>query len=264
MKISCVLLATAKRLNWLDQSIKSIDTLDFKFDEKILSIDEFDGFKIDHNTILDYRNNGWVVDLVSLKSKHLALKNVIDLCHGDYVFYTEDDIIIKDVPKDILTILQSKIDGKKCGLLSMNLGGSLLDYPNNMGDLPYWLDNVIFESEEVVCFTRLESQKNNYFFEFPCVFFNYNIIKNLLNNPVIGNNHIEYELTNRYFNNNFNRDYFKASICYKTINNTINLLLSTNNISYWIEELEKNKLYKILDPNQGGANIDLNKIINND
>lgn len=145
----------------------------------------------------------------------------------------------------------------------MNLGGSLLDYPNHMGDLPYWLGNTIFEYGDIVCFTRLESQKNNYFFEFPCVFVNYNIIKDLLTNPVIGNNQIESELTNRYFSNNFHENYFKASICYRTISNTINLLLSNSNISYWIEELEKNKLYKILDPNQGGANIDLNKIINN-
>ena len=262
MRISCILLATAKRLNWLDLSVKSIDSLDFKFNEKILSIDEFDGYKISEDTILEYEKNGWRVDLVSLKNKHLSLKRVIDLCFGDYIFYTEDDIIIKEIPIEIVNILPLKINGRECGLLSMNLGGSLLDYPNHMGDLPYWMDNTIFESENTICFTRLETKKSNWFFEFPCLFVNNQVIKNILNNPTISNHQIESELTNRYFTNRLNEKYFKASICYKKIKNTINLLLSDNNVSYWIEELEKNKLYRILDPNQGGANIDLDKINN--
>ena len=69
MEISCILLTTAKRLNWLDTSIKSIDSLGFNFKEKILSVDEFNGYKLDEQIVLEYEKNGWTIDLVSFRNK---------------------------------------------------------------------------------------------------------------------------------------------------------------------------------------------------
>lgn len=259
-KISCLLLSTAKRLEWLKKSINSINLLDFDFEEKILSIDEFDGHKIDKNDLEIFKSQGWIIDLVSFKNKHKSLKNSIELCSGDYIFYTEDDIEIIKFPKKINEILENQINNKKCGLLSMNLGGSKLDYPSNMGDLPLWKENIFFIQEEFISFLRLESEASKWFVEFPCVFFNTDLLKKLLNVDFINNTNIEETLTNIFFTENFNELYFKASICHKEVLNIIDLLCSQKDVSFWNEKLESVKLYKLIDSNQGGANINLNEI----
>ena len=240
MLVSCILLSTAKRPEWLDATIKSIDELDFKFNEKLLSVDEFDGYHLTSDIIEKYRGSGWVVDVVSLKSKEKCIKRLTDMTSSDYVFYAEDDVLINNIPSNVCDILNTVVDGRECGMLSMNLGGSLLDYPNHMGDLPYWLDNIIYSDNNIVSFRRLESQKSRWFFEFPSVFIKTNLLKKLISIGGLTNNNIEEGLTSRWFSNG----------------------LGNSEVSYWIELLEKSKLYKILDPNQGGANINLN-IINN-
>ena len=45
-----------------------------------------------------------------------------------------------------------------------------------------------------------------------------------------------------------------------SIKDVCNLLLNNTGVDFWIERLESTKFYKILDPNQGGSNINLNKI----
>ena len=260
MEISCILLATAKRLDWLDKSIKSIDSLDFKFIDKVLSVDEFDGHKLREDTLLEYRNNGWIVDLVSFKNKHLSLKKAVDVCSGDYIFYTEDDIVLKFIPKDIIDIINLKDKSRTCGLLSMNLGGSLLDYPKHLGDLPKWIGNTIIETENSISFIRDESMRSRWFFEFPCVFICKDILDVILKHPIISNNNIEEVLTERFFFNNLQDKYFKASICNTEIKTISTLLLNNTKVPFWIEKLESTKFYRILDNNQGGAHINLEQI----
>lgn len=260
MKICCILLATANRINWLDMSIESINKLKFKFDEKILSVDEFDGNKLDVNLIEKYKSYGWKIDLVSFKNKHLSLKKAVNESKSDYIFYTEDDILIRDIPEKTKKILSIKDNNRECGILSMNLGGSLLDYPRNLGDLPFWLDNILYEDENLVSFLRLESQASRWFFEFPAMFVKTNIFNDILDGNIINNNVIEEELTKRYFNKNFHISHFKSAICKKNIKPTIDLLMDNKDVSFWIEILENSKFYKLLDPNQGGASINLNLI----
>jgi hypothetical protein len=260
MDITCIVLSTAKRLEWLNKSIESIDSLDFKFDEKIISIDEFDGFTISDTDVKRYSDNGWIVDKVSIKNKHKALKQAVDLSKSDYIFYTEDDIIINKIPSDIREILSIEKEGKYCGVLSMNLGGSKLDYPRHLGDMPYWLENIIYEKNNLISFIRLETEASKWFIEFPSVFFNKELIANLLNNTTIQNNVIEETLTSNFFHNSYNNKYYKASICYDKIKDIITLLSNNNEVYFWNEKLESVKLYKLLDQNQGGANINLNEI----
>lgn len=260
MNITCIVLSTAKRLEWLDKSIGSIDSLDFKFEEKIISIDEFDGFTISDADVKRYSDNGWIVDKVSVKNKHTSFKHAVDLSKGDYIFYTEDDIIINKIPSDIKDILSIKKESKNCGILSMNLGGSNLDYPRHLGDMPYWLENVIYEKNNLISFIRLETEASKWFIEFPSVFFNKELISNLLDTTIIQNNVIEETLTSNFFNNFHNNKYYKASICYNKIKEIIILLSNNKEVSFWNEKLESVKLYKLLDQNQGGANINLNEI----
>jgi hypothetical protein len=260
MNITCILLSTAKRIQWLNKSIESIDSLDFKFDEKIISVDEFDGFTISDSDVKHYLDNGWIVDRVSFKNKHAAIKKAVDLSKGDFIFYAEDDIIINKIPPDIKEILSIEKEGKICGVLSMNLGGSKLDYPRHLGDMPYWLENIIYEKDNLITFMRLESEASKWFIEFPSVFFNKELMSNLLDTTMIQNNVIEETLTSNFFNNSYNKKYYKASICYDKIKEVISLLSSNNEVYFWNEKLESVKLYKLLDQNQGGANINLNEI----
>lgn len=260
MDVSCVMLSTAKRINWLSQSIDSIDLLNFNFKEKILSIDEFDGYKIDDDLIKKYTEKGWIIDIVSLKSKHIALQRVVNMVTSDYVFYAEDDVLITKLPTEINEILSNIENNRVCGILSMNLGGSKLDYPKHMGDMPSWLDNTIFDNNEIIAFLRLESEASKWFLEFPSVFFNVKMLRTILTTPQLSNNMIEEGLTKSYFDNNCDKEYYKASICYTKIKDVISLLLSDSNVSFWNEKLEGTKMYKILDANQGGAIINLEKI----
>jgi hypothetical protein len=260
MEISCVLLSTAKRLSWLKKSIYSINSLDFSFTQKIVSIDEFDNHKISQEDIEEYKSQGWIVDVVSYKNKHKSLQKAIELCDSDYVFYTEDDIELIQIPKDISKILSHKDNGRKCGVLSMNLGGSKLSYPTELGDLPFWLSNVFYNENNLLSFIRLESEASMWFIEFPCVFFEKELIKNLLNTSTIPNNLIESSITEKYFKDNFQKDFFKASICFDSITDISNLLSNQKDVPFWNEKLESTKLYRLLDSNQGGANINLNEI----
>ena len=82
------------------------------------------------------------------------------------------------------------------------------------------------------------SLRSRWFFEFPSVFINKTMLTILTDGHQIHNNQIESELTSRYFSNNFENEYFKASICKPSIKDVCNLLLNNTRVDFWIERLE--------------------------
>lgn len=262
--IDCILLSTPKRLQWLKKSIKSIDSLKFKFNKKILSVDLIDDDVLDNIFLNELKDNGWVVDIVRFKNKHLSFKHAVDSSTAEYIFYTEDDIVINNVPLEIYNILNIEYKNKKCGILSFNLGGSQLRYPYAFGDMDSIRERIIFKKENIISFVRDENKRNNFFVEFPAMFIKKELISKLLSEPTIANNFIESELSNRYFSNHSDDVYFKQCMCYDKIIEIMDYLELNKNLPIHDADLlmEGCKFYKLLDPNQGGyvGGLDLNKI----
>lgn len=262
--IDCILLATPKRIEWLKKSIKSIDLLKFKFNKKILSVDLIDDDQIDESFLNDVKNNGWVIDIVTFKNKHLSFKHAVDLSTADYIFYTEDDIIVNNIPSEIYDVLNLGYENKKCGILSFNLGGSQLRYPYNFGDMDSIRERILFKKENIISFVRDINKRNNFFVEFPAMFMKKELLIKLLSDPTIGNNFIESELSNRYFSTHSDTIYFKQCMCYDKIIEIMDYLNLNKNLPIHDADLlmEGCKFYKLLDPNQGGyvGGLNLDKI----
>lgn len=262
--IDCIVLSTPKRIEWLKKSVESINLVEFKFNKKILSVDQVDEVEFDKSLIYDLENCGWIVDIVKFKNKHLSLKHAIDMCDSNYIFYTEDDIIINKIPIDIENVLSLDSGNKKCGILSFSLGGSLLQYPHSFGDMDNISDRILYQKDNMISFSRDVNKRNNFFIEFPAMFISTEILNNLLSGSVITNGSIEDELTRRYFSNNYHNDYFKQSMCYDKIINVMDHLSNDKSLLVHDADLliEGCKLYQLLDPNQGGyiGGLDLNKI----
>lgn len=262
--IDCILLATPKRIEWLNESIKSIDLLRFKFNKKILSLDLIDDNNLDYSFLSEIEKNGWIVDIVKFKNKHLSFKHALNISNAEYIFYTEDDIVINFIPSDIIDILNLEYDNKKCGILSFNLGGSLLRYPQAFGDMDSISERIIYKKDNTISFVRDINKRNNFFVEFPAMFMKKDLLMELLIDPIIGNNFIESELSNRFFLGNNHNLYYKQCMCYDKIIKIMDFLIKNKNLPVHDADLliEGSKFYKLLDPNQGGyvGGLDLNKI----
>jgi len=262
--IDCILLSTPKRIEWLKKSVDSIDLLNFKFNKKIISVDIIDQDWIEDSVVEYFKNKGWIVDVVSFKSKHLSFKHALEISKSEYIFYTEDDIIIDYIPENINDILKIDFNNKKCGILSFNLGGSLLRYPHAFGDMDSIEERIVYKKDNEISFIRDINKKNNFFVEFPAMFIHNDIIKNLLSGPQIDNQNIELNLSSRYFSNNYHNYYFKQCMCYDKILEVMDYLNKNRNLPVHDADImmEGCKFYKLLDPNQGGylGGLDLKKI----
>lgn len=127
MKPSCCLISTnlIDRLSLLDNTIASIEKHDNIFEEKILSVDMFNG-GVDFNWFLKYSQYDWKIinkNVTKYRSMILNQKNAILNAKSDIVFYSEDDIIINKLPSiDTINILfrENIINNKRVGFICYN------------------------------------------------------------------------------------------------------------------------------------------------
>jgi hypothetical protein len=125
MKISCCLICTnlSNRYQLLNDTIKSLKNGDNIFDEKIMSIDTFDG--VDLKWFNQYKTD-WKINYKkkdSYKSMILNQQNVLNQAQNDVVFYSEDDIVINQYPHldTIDKLFNSKlVNNKPIGFISYN------------------------------------------------------------------------------------------------------------------------------------------------
>lgn len=242
--IDCYLQANSTRPQFLLQAIKSIDSQTI-FNRKVIHI--AGGTQL-HSEIYDhlYKNN-WDI-FASHTYRVGTFKTMIGEFSSEYVFYIEDDIELKSLPVWIPEML----DTYKPGILSLNLGGSTCDYPNGrLGDLIHINDRVLCIRDSLTLFKRDYSMRNNYYFEFPCLFMNREMLQEML--PNIKGEEIEVSLSNAYNLLDKNK-YYKTSLCSSAFLDRLSVDESISNFSY---EMEKAKLYKLLDPKQGGVDWDL-------
>lgn len=250
--ITAIVLTTGKRYTYIDECISSLNS-GYWFDEKILSIDEFDGYVFPQELISKYESQGWIISRDDHKSRLKSLIKATNMATSKYIFYQEDDIVA-DLPdkKNILKLLDTKAFNRRCGFVALNLGGAAIELKDRIfGDLLNCNTNTIFSDEKHMAFIREEEHRNDYFFEFPSLFISQKLFLKCLNtiNYHLNNSskpfQIERALTSFWFASSLHKYFFKCCYCK---NNLLEVLKEEP-----VKMMEQCALIKILDPNQGSG-----------
>lgn len=251
--ISAMILGTADRLKWLEQSLDFMDHQGFPFQQKLVSI-----YAKTIETVPEWLKPklelaGWTVVFTD-QNRAQAMIDALTQIQTQWVFYNEDDVLVRlPQPEHVKQVLEGWIGDRCCGMLSMNLGGSDHDFPRQkFGDLLDVKQNLQVEFEKYLCFLRDETKRSKWFFEFPALFVRSEILRMVLR-PEFGNGGLEIDLTKQYFDLRLDEDFYKASICKKNIYEVIEWY-KTN---FSMEKFETAKMIRLLDPNQGDAKFKL-------
>lgn len=252
-----------ERLEWLNQSINFLDSQKFEFNTKYLVIDQFSGFSLPDNLRADFERAGWAILLYSVGGgrdgfgRAQCMMDALTKVKSEFIFYNEDDILAR-MPKkdDVLAILNRIDNGRQCGMLSMNIGGSDHFFPKKkFGDLLEVENNILLDAPEYIIFRRLEKCASQWFVEFPGLFIRKDMLLSILE-PEFGNGGLEIHMTNKYFKLGIDKAMFKASVCKKNIGEVINFYKT----QYNLEKFESAKMIKLLDKNQGDVQFNLDEI----
>ena len=125
MSIDCIVVTTniANRLPLLENAIQSIEKSADKdlFSKKILSVDIFQGGK-SFDYFEKFSNLGWNVVSQTSNSLFSNQRNAIKHTSSDYIFYSEDDIVINKIPskKTIDSIINKNTSCKQMGFICYN------------------------------------------------------------------------------------------------------------------------------------------------
>ena len=237
-----------QRLAWLEESVDHLDSQQFPFVKKILAVDQFNGWTFPERLINKYTNAGWTLQIDSHRSRKHSMTLALEQVDSEYVFYNEEDVKA-NFPKieHLEEVFNTKIDGKKCGMISMTLGGTQFDAASHfIGDLAHMEDDPILVTDEYLFFQRLEKYKSNYFFEFPGLFIRSTLFKDTHQIACsYSGAQIEFGLSQAWFAMAYNYHYFKASVAKR---NALDILLA--------EPAKVNshcRLLENLDPNQGSS-----------
>ncbi len=248
--ITAIVLTTGKRYTYIDECISSLNSNDW-FDEKILSIDEFDGYFFPQELIDKYESQGWIISRDDHKSRLKSLIKATNLVTSKYIFYQEDDITV-NLPdkKNIIKLLEMKAFNRRCGYVALNLGGAAIELKDRIfGDLLNCNNNRIYSDDQHMAFIREEEHRNDYFFEFPSLFISQKLFIKCLNTINYHLNEspkpfqIERALTSFWFASKLNQYFFKCCYCK---NNLLEVLNEEPT-----KMMERCALIKTLDPNQG-------------
>jgi hypothetical protein len=167
-------IAHPQRMAWLRETVDYMDSQNFPFKSKLLAIDQFNGHFVKPEEVKYYESKGWRVLLDTHMSRSKTFDRVLREIDTEFVFYNEDDVraTMPNI-EDVEETFNKTIEGRKCGMISMTLGGTHFDAPSNfIGDLKFMNENLILESDDYIIFRRMESFKNDYFFEFPGLWIN--------------------------------------------------------------------------------------------
>ena len=182
MKISCCLICTNlfNRYQLLDDTIKSLEKHENIFNEKIMSIDVFDG--VDLKWFEQYKS-GWDIKYKNkslYKSMILNQQNVLNSAENDIVFYFEDDIIINKLPQ-LNTIDKlfnnNLVNNKPVGFISYNnhVWFDFNQNPKHIIDFISNPDNYISINGDLFLIKN-KSIKDKYYLNFPVSIFNRDVM----------------------------------------------------------------------------------------
>jgi len=234
------------KLAYLNQSLDSVDPIQSIFNKKILAIDQFNGHVFPQPFKKKFTTKNWQILIDNHSSRPKSVLHALNESESDWVFYTEDDIVLQ-IPNDFdLNKFDIEIDDRKLGMLSLNYGGGELNFKNkDLADLSYLEKNIYVSDEKLICFVRDEELNDGHFFEFPGVFVKKELFKacieDCLKNYV--GHQIERALTFSWFNLKYHEKYYKASVLRKEF--------LEYRYDYSVISLNKGRFFEAIDPLQG-------------
>ena len=207
-------ISPPRRLAWLRKTIDYMDSQEFPFKKKVVSIDQIRGYTVPDDLLNHLKNNGWEVLVDTHSSRILSMDRAFSVIDTELIFYNEDDVMAT-LPcyEDIKEVFETKIGARNCGMLSMTLGGTQYDAASgNLGDLAFMEDNTIIANDEYRIFRRLEEFRSEWFFEFPGLFVKTKLFKDCHEKAKGSGSQIERGLTTSYLTSNYESQYYKASV----------------------------------------------------
>ena len=257
MDITCIIIGICHphRLAWLKQNIDRIDSQNFPFKRKIVSVDQFDGYTIPCELRDYFVSKGWDVFVDNFKSRNMSMCRAAADVGTEYIFYNEDDVLVK-LPSstDVQAVFNHNINDRQCGMLSLTLGGGGYDGVKGVwGDLARANENTILENESYRIFVREEMSNDGYFFEFPGLFVRTKLFSECLLASQKNMRGIENGLTTTYFTGEYYKKYYKCSL---GRTNLVDVLRTEGMVitSNWQTQAgTKLRLLNNLDPKQGSG-----------
>lgn len=233
------------KLTYLHKALTNLDKSEFKFNKKILAIDEFDGLTFPDVFKMQYTKTGWSILIDQHKSRNKSMIHGLEEAESEWVFYSEDDIII-DFPKTLnLDYFMKESDGRMPGIISFSFGGTAVDLASNdVKDMAFAEENEIHSTDEYFAYRRIESMRDKYFFEFPAVFVRKDLFLQCLSyaSEKYRNHQIEQALSLAWFELDFYKKFYKTTILKREfLNYRKDSALKIMNCRY----------FSALDPNQG-------------
>ena len=234
------------KLTYLNQSLDSVDPIQSVFNKKILAIDEFNGNVFPQPFKKKFSAKDWDIIIDSHMSRSKSMLNAVRAAESEWVFYTEDDIVL-ELPQDFdLDKFIKIVDGREPGMFSLTFGGTKHDLSkNDVGDLAFAEQNEIYSDDKLFCFRRLEETKDDFFFEFPGLFIRKDLLEKCLVHCMEHNKNcqIEFGLSLSWFQLHLYKNYYKASILKREFLDYRN----TNAMNI----LHHGRFFKTIDPLQG-------------
>jgi len=207
-----------QRLEWLKQTVDLLDSHKFPFKEKLLVVDQFNGYTFSEELHRYYSENSWRILVDNHMSRAKSTTNALNNINTEWIFYNEEDVPVYflDNFSDIIEqTINTTIDNKSCGMISLNAGGSLYSRANKTpGDIPFVKNNIIYSDDKTIVFKRLDEYRNPWFFCFPVLFIRKDIFKKCHEYALkyLKGMQIEMALTKAYFDLRLDLQYYKATM----------------------------------------------------
>lgn len=240
LKFSCFVIGTtlSHRIENMLMTLKTIDSNNFPFQTKILSLDDFgDGVSDDikHYTGL----NNWVVLNEPRKGMVQNQIKALNKIETDWVLYCEDDVIIEKLPT-IEQIEQLLNINDRVGTISMT-GGGYNDNINQNEILHNIKNDFIKVGEDDIFWFRNPSLSNAWFFEFPSMFVKTKIFKNCIDTSLnmFKSIQIEQSYTKSYFHLGYHVEFDRYTWT-RDFNNHLNY---NENVKFLLDKICNNLVY---------------------
>ena len=241
LNFSCFIIGTtlSHRVENMLTTLKTIDSNNFPFNIKILSLDDFgEGVRVD---IEEYAKlNNWLILNEPKKGMVQNQLKALNNIESEWVLYCEDDVMVEKLPtiKQIEFLLNNN---NKVGMISLTGGGYNADVINHDKILDNIKNDVIKVGDDDIFWFRDPSLHNAWFFEFPTMFVRTNIFKDCINTSLSNfkSTQIEKSYTKSYFHLRYHNKYDR----YTWTRNFNNHLNYSENVLSLLDKICNNLVY---------------------
>lgn len=205
------------RLNSLAKTIESIENLAIPFKQKIITIDEIGKNLLPKFWADNYEKRGWIVTVSPKKGMVENLTNALGLVNQQWVFYAEDDVIIKKLPtkEQFARMVGIRDERRKPGLIAYTYVGyqfKRITYERLQASVSN--PKQFRQLDDYLFWIRDDSMNYGYHVEFPVTFFDVDVMRSCIAyaRKHYKNTFIESALTASWFALNIHAQYYKATL----------------------------------------------------